>query len=214
MSKKTFILLYILSPLIPICIYLISIGWNGGVYSISVALGICAFVLVCNQLILASRPAFIVKALGQKGLRTLHSAVPAAIIVIAVTHRFLKAAAGFDIESFRADLGGAGLVLIVALSVVAFVFIAAIGGKLGDRLKAFRAKLAKNPGISYKGSRAFHAAAALAVPLLCVHLLLASSADFSRNPIGASWLAIYAIISIYLFLMYRISGRSPGKEKK
>jgi predicted ferric reductase len=102
----------------------------------------------------------------------------------------------------------------VVLSIVAFVFIAAIGGKLGDRLKAFRAKLAKNPGISYKGSRAFHAAAALAVPLLCVHLLLASSADFSRNPIGASWLAIYAIISIYLFLMYRISGRSPGKEKK
>jgi predicted ferric reductase len=214
MSKKAFIVLYILSPLVPICIYLISIGWNGGLYSISVAFGICAFVLVCNQLILASRPAFVVKALGQKGLRALHSAVPAAIIVVAVTHRFLKAAAGFDIESFRADLGGVGLALIVTLSVFAFVFIAAIDGKLGDKLKTLRAKLAKNPGISYKGSRAFHAATALAVPLLCVHFLLASSADFSRNPLGASWLAAYALFSIYLFVMYRISGRSPGKEKK
>ena len=106
------------------------------------------------------------------------------------------------------------MALIVVLSLLAFVLIAAIGGVLGDRLKALRAELAKKPGISYKASRAFHAATALAVPLLCVHFFLATSADFSRNPLGALWLAMYALFSIYMFLRYRISGRTPGKEKK
>ena len=214
MNKKTFATLYVLSFLIPACFYLASKGWNLSGSGISAVLGVCTFVMVCNQLILASRPAWIVTALGQKNLRSVHSSMPAAIIVFAVAHRLLKAAVGFDIESFQADLGVAGLILMVTLSTLAFLLIAAIGGKLGDRLKAFRAGLAKTPGISYKASRAFHAATAAAVPLLCVHFFLASSADFSRNPVGALWLAVYALFSLYLFVQYRISGRSPGKERK
>jgi predicted ferric reductase len=214
MSKRTLSALYSLSLFIPACFYLASKGWHLSGSGISAVLGVCAFVLVCNQLILASRPAPIVKALGQKGLRSLHSAMPAAIIVLAVAHRLIKASIGFDIESFQADLGAAALVLIVVLSLLAFLLIATIGGKLGDKLKALRAGLAGKPGISYKASRAVHAALALAVPLLCLHLFLASSADFSRNPLGSLWLAAYALFSIYLFLKYRISGRAPGKERK
>lgn len=150
--------------------------------------------------------------MGQKGLRKLHSSIPAAIIVIAIVHRFLKAAFGFDLETFQADLGGLGLAILAALSLLAFVLLATIGGNLGEKLKTLRTNLAKKPGIDYKGSRAFHAA--LAIPVLCVHLLLASSSDFSRNAFGALWLTAYALVSLYLFAMYRISGRSPGKEKK
>ena len=214
MSKKAFVVLYVLSPLIPVCLYLASIGWTISGYGVSVALGVCAFVLVCNQLILASRPAPIMKALGQKDLRALHSAIPAAVIILAVSHRLLKASAGFDISGFQASLGAAGLIIIIALSLLAFMLIAAIGGKLGESVKVLRARLAKNPGINYKLSRAFHAATAFAVPLLCIHFFLASSADFSRNLVGSLWLAIYALFSIYLFVMYRISGRTPGKERQ
>ena len=215
MSKRTFTFLYILSPIIPICIYLSSIGWNGEpIRILSKIFGICAFALFCNQLILASRPAFIVKALGQKHITMLHSVMPAVIIVAAIVHRFLKAAAGYDVESTQADLGAAGLALMVLLSLLAFLLIANLSGKLGDSLRTFRARLTKRWNISYKGTRAVHAFTALAAPVLCVHMLLASSSDFSRNPVGALWLAIYALVSLYLFINYRASGRMPRKEKK
>jgi predicted ferric reductase len=213
-NKKAFFALYVASLLVPACFYLGSKGWNLSGSGVSAVLGVCAFVLVCNQLILASRPPSIVAALGQKGLRSLHSLVPVIIIVLAVAHRLIKASIGFDVESFQADLGATGLFLIIALSLLAFLLIAAIGGKVGESLKALRSGLSKKPGISYKGSRAVHAALALTVPLLCLHFFLASSADFSRNPIGALWLAVYALFSLYLFVKYRISGRAPGKEKR
>lgn len=214
MSKRRFIVLYVASLLVPICIYLASIGWNLDLYALSVALGVCAFVLVCDQLILASRPSFAVQALGQKGIAGLHAAIPALIIILALAHRVLKASAGFDVESSKAELGATALVLMILLSVLAFLLIANIGGPLGQRLKAWRSGLAKRPGVTYKASRLVHGLVALAVPVLMLHFLLASSSDFSRNPLGAAWLAAYALLSLSLFTKYRVSGRKPGKGKE
>ncbi|HEY9054595.1 MAG TPA: hypothetical protein VIO60_07225 [Rectinemataceae bacterium] len=212
MNKTAFILAYALFPLPPVLLYLAGAGWPLDLYALSIALGVYAYCFACAQLVLAARPAWAQKALGQKGLRGFHAAAPLGIILLGLGHRFLKSAAGFDMESFKASVGGVGLALMAALSLLAFLFMAIIGGSLGAQLKELRSK-ASARGLDYKRTRALHALIAIAVPLLGLHLFLASSSVFARNPSGSVLLAVYALASLYSFIKYRIAGRVPAKEK-
>jgi len=216
MNKTGFFFAYALFPLPAALLYIAGAGWILDAYALSVILGTYAFSYVCAQLVLAARPAWALKALGQKGLRSMHAAAPLGIIALGAAHRFLKSLAGFDMESLKASLGGAGLALMAALSLLAFLFMAVLGGKLserlGERLKTLRSSAARR-GLDYKRTRALHALIALAVPLLAVHLFLASSSIFLQNPSGSVLLAVYALVSLYSFIKYRIAGRQPAKEK-
>lgn len=217
MNRTGFYLVYALFPLPAALLYIAGAGWVLDAYALSVILGTYAYGFACAQLVLAARPAWALKALGQKGLRSMHAAAPLGIIALGLAHRYLKSLAGFDMVSPKALLGGTGLALMVALSILAFLFMAVLGGKLGERigekLKILRSGAARR-GLDYKRTRALHAFIALAVPALAVHLSLASSSIFVQNPSGSALLAVYALLSLYSFIKYRMAGRQPAKEKR
>lgn len=208
MGKKSFLAFYFLSPAVPIAIYLIALGAPIGLYALSVACGIAAFVYLCNQYLLASRPQFAVKALGAKGLVSLHSAMPVVIVALALAHRFLKSAAGLDTESFQAEFGAAALVLVAVAIVFTVLLMAATPLSAYEPLKKFKAWVYRRTGLDYKKARFIHNVTVAAAPLLLVHMLLAGSSSFSRNPAGAVLLAGWALFSLDAYAHYRVRGRN------
>lgn len=208
MGKKYFLALHFLSPAIPAAVYLIALGAPVGLYSLSVVCGVAAFIYLCNQYLLASRPAFAMKALGAKGLVALHSAMPIVIVALAIAHRFLKAAAGFDTESLQAEFGAAALAIVAAAIVFTVLLMAATPLSAFEPLKRFKAWVYRRAGLDYKKARLIHNITVAAAPLLLAHVLLAGSGSFSINPAGAMLLAGWAAVSLAAYARYRIRGRN------
>ncbi len=211
MAKALFLAAYLASPAVPAWLYVASVSGSLDSYSVSMILGIFAYVLLCDQLVLASRPAFALEALGTKGLAALHGSAPIAVIGLAVAHRAVKASLGFDLGSAQATLGAAALTVIVVASVAAAALMAKPVGRVAEPIKAWRARVASRFGVSYKVARAFHALAAVAVAALFVHVLLASSSGLSANPWGTAWLSAWTALSFFSYARYRLSGRRAGK---
>ena len=208
MGKKSFLAFYFLSPAVPIAIYLIALGAPIGLYALSVACGIAAFVYLCNQYLLASRPGFATKALGAKGLVALHSAMPLGIVALAIAHRFLKEAAGLDTESLQAEFGAAALALVAAAIVFTVLLMAATPLSAYEPVTRFKAWVYRRTGLDYKKARLLHNVTVAAAPLLLVHMLLAGSSSFSRNPVGAALMAGWALFSLDAYAHYRVRGRN------
>ena len=208
MGKKFFLSLYFLSPAVPIIIYIIALGTPLDLYALSVACGIAAFVYLSNQYLLASRPQFAMKALGAKGLVALHSAMPIAIVVLALAHRFLKSAAGLDTESLQADFGAIALAVVAIAIVFTVLLMAATPLSAYEPLKKFKAWAYRRTGLDYKKARLLHNVTVAAAPLLLVHMLLAGSSSFSRNPVGAALMACWALFSLDAYAHYRVRGRN------
>jgi predicted ferric reductase len=215
MNQIIFFLFYIFSPAIPSVLFFAKMGGGVDEYTVSIVLGIYAYVLLCNQLILASRPKFAVKILGLKGLLALHSSAPIFILSIAVVHRILKAKSGFDLDSTQAIIGAAALAVFFLASIAALLLMANIKPPLGNKLRLLRAWVEKKFKLGYKASRAFHAITVLALVALSVHVSLASTASIAANPFGIAWLGAWFILSLGVFIRYRIQGRpSPKMERK
>jgi predicted ferric reductase len=207
MKRFSFMLLYLLSPAIPVILFLVANGGNLDSYSVSVAFGVYAFVLLCNQLILASRPGFAVSALSLKGLLALHGSAPFFILAIAATHRLLKEANGFPDDTVQATMGAAALVLFLAVSIVAFLLMANVKPPIGNKLRELRTWVEKSFRIGYKVSRAFHSITIVLLLVLAVHISLASSSALAINPLGTAYLAAWLLLSIVLYARYRVRGR-------
>jgi predicted ferric reductase len=174
-------------------------------------LGIYAYVLLCDQLVLASRPAFALGALGSKGLAALHGSAPIAVIALAVAHRAIKSSLGFDLGSVQAITGAAALTAVIIASLAAAALLAKPAGRYAASVQAWRARVAARIGVNYKVARAFHGLAAVALAALFVHVLLTSSSGLSANPWGTAWLAAWTALSFFSYARYRLSGRRAGK---
>lgn len=211
MVKALFLIAYFASPAIPAWLYVASVSGVLDSYSVSMILGIYAYALLCDQLILASRPAFALEALGTKGLAALHGSAPIAVIVLAVAHRAIKSSLGFDLGSPQATIGAAALTVIAVVSIAALALLARPASRFAEPIKAWRALVASRFGVNYKVARAFHGLAAVAVAALFVHVLLASSSGLSTNPWGTAWLAAWTALSFFSYARYRLSGRRAGK---
>lgn len=210
MDKNVFYFGYFLSPLAPIVIYIVTLGSPIDLYALSVILGITAFTFLCNQFILAARPAWATKALGLKQLIHFHSSMPAAIVVLAVAHESVKKLAGLDTESLQAKFGEASLALFVAVIIFTVLFMATTFWMKIGALKKLKTWVYARTGLDYKKSRALHNVTVVAAPLLLVHVLLASSSAFSRNPVGILVLAGWMVFSLVTYARYRIRGRQAG----
>jgi len=207
MKRTIFFIAYFLTPAIPVALYMRSLGGGSGVYPGSVALGITAFILICNQYILASRPAFIVKALGLKGLLAFHGIMPIVLIGMAGMHSQLKKAAGFPDDTLQATIGAATLVVFIAAAVLAVLFLANINLPIALKLREFRKWAQERLGLGYKLTRALHNVTVVAGLAIMVHVLLASSSDFTANPVGAGWMTAWLALSLGLYARYRLNGR-------
>jgi predicted ferric reductase len=211
MKRLSFYLVYLVSPAIPSLIFYNSMGWGFDAYTASVLLGVYAFVLLCNQLLLASRPGLAVAALGIKGLLALHASAPVFILGMAIVHRMLKEESGFDMSSTQAMIGAVVLAVFFIASIAAFLLMANVHPPLGTKLRTLRGWIEKTFKLGYKASRSFHTITVLALVALAVHVSLASSASLAGNPMGTTWLGIWFVLSLGMFIRYRLRGRPTPK---
>jgi hypothetical protein len=212
------------SPLVAIGIYAYRLGGVGNAYFLSVALGLIAFTYGCNELILAARPSFLVRALGRKRLRSLHLSSAFLILAAGGLHGLLKIGAvwggaegtrpgGFLAGlaySLRFGLGFKRLSLQVLLGEACW-WLLLLGGlatllvlspgflsRFGPAVR-LRASLARRLGPLGRKARDLHRLWALVILAVLVHELLASSTIFSSNPLGAAWLSSYLAVSVGFF---------------
>ncbi|OHD22372.1 MAG: hypothetical protein A2Y38_22095 [Spirochaetes bacterium GWB1_59_5] len=207
MKRAAFFLAYFLTPAIPAFFYINAAKSGFGVYSSSVLLGITAFILLCNQFILAARPGWVVSALGLKSLLAFHGTMPLVILVMAGMHRGLKASAGFPLDSAQAIIGSLSFLVFVLAAIFAILFLANISLPVAAGLRALRKWAQDHWGFSYKLARSFHNITVVAGVAIMVHVLLASSSDFTANPVGVLWMIAWLLMSLGLYARYRLRGR-------
>lgn len=207
MKRMAFFIAYFLTPSIPVFFYMNATKSGFGLYSFSVLLGIAAFILLCNQFILASRPGFAVAALGLKSLLAFHGTMPFVILSMAGIHRGLKASVGFTLDSVQAVIGSVSFLVFVLTALFAVAFLANFNGPAALKLRGFRKWAQERLGLGYKLTRAFHNVTVVAGMAIMVHVLLASSSDFSANPVGAGWMVAWLALSLGSYARYRLNGR-------
>jgi len=213
-KKALFLAGYFLFPLLPVFLYTASAGSGMDSYTLSVALGVYAFVLFGGQFFLASRPRIAVEALGLKGLLALHGMVPVIALILAAAHRILKEANGFSMEGLQASLGGLSLALFAFAIVFAVILMANTFVLKIAILKSFKAWFMQKTGLTYKGARLVHNVTVLAGIIVLVHVFLASSSHWSANPAGIGLLAIWMLFSLGSYARYRLKGRPAQRGSK
>jgi len=207
MKRTAFFIAYVLTPVIPAFFYVKATSSGIDPYSVSVLLGVVAFILLCNQFMLASRPGWIVAALGLKNLLAFHGTMPFVILALAGMHRGLKASVRFPLDSVQAVIGSVSFLVFVLAAVFAVVFLATINLPIALKLREFRKWAQDRLGLSYKLTRAFHNITVVAGVAISVHVLLASSSDFGTNPVGAAWMAAWLVLCLGQYGRYRLNGR-------
>ncbi len=227
------------SPLVAAIIYVLRLGGFWNAYFFSVILGLAAFTWGCNQFVLACRPRALLKALGKKRLRRLHTSMPLAILVAAACHGLLKVGAlvgsgdgersggvlsslyyslrwgqGFRRSNPQAMLGQAGWWMVLAGVLLTLLFVAPGPWMKISPIRRLRSLLFEKTGTGYRGFRKVHLFWAASISLLLLHILMASSTTFPSNPVGASWLLFYflATFSVFLVSLLRRLGRHPARH--
>jgi len=213
MKRAAFFIAYFLTPVVPAFFYINATSSGVDAYSVSVALGVVAFILLCNQFILASRPGWVVAALGLKSLLAFHGAMPLVILALAGAHRMLKASIGFPLDSAQAIIGTVSFIVFVLAAIFAILFLATINLPAALKLREFRKWAQDHLGLSYKLTRAFHNITVLAGITIAVHVLLASSSDLAANPAGAVWMVAWLLLSQGLYARYRLHGRKVAATR-
>ncbi len=207
-----FIAFYISALAVPAVLFILPLGGVYDSYSASVLFGTISWAIFANQVFLASKPGFALKALGTKRLLAFHGIMAPVGLMGAIVHRTLKVAVGFEVTSVQALLGAAVLASLLVIALVAFLLMSPAYFPLGKTVRSFKDLILVKTPLNYLGLRAFHA---LTVPLLIIllmHVLMASTAQFSVNPLGFSVMVIWTIKAIILYIRYRMRGRQPRKN--
>jgi predicted ferric reductase len=214
MKKALGIFLLLASLGIPLFLYLSLAATGFDTYTISMICGVTAYILICNQFILASRPRFLVSLFGQKGVLRLHSVIPVLIIIFTGAHPLLKELSGFSDETLQARLGTSVLVIMGATVVFTVLFMANTVWLKLSPLAKLKKWVYEKTGLTYKGARVVHNLFAIGALILSAHVLLASTSSFQANPAGMIWMAGWMLFSLGLYIQYRLSGRHAGKNKQ
>lgn len=205
--KVLFYLLYLLTPLPPILLYLNAGGdWDlTQTYNLAKAIGITAFVYFAGQLYLAAKPLGLDKWLGTKTLHGFHGLMAVGALLFAVTHFVLKF---FILEygiSVQTAFGLSALVLFACLIVFTLIFFANTFMAKWKWVKSLRDRTTKAWNWTYKGLRVFHNLALLVLALALSHVLLASSTKESW--LLTTYMSVYLGLGALLYIVYQFRGR-------
>lgn len=235
MKRILFISLYVATLLVPAALYIGKFGWGGDPYSISMLLGTVAFAIFVNQFLLATKPRLAVEALGTKGLLSFHGTMAFVGVVVVVLHRLLKVGllpedlpsegadsawnsllygVGFSEYTVQAALGQAALLLILLAVLLAAFFMANTFWMKMAAFKKLKDSVYGALKLTYPRMRSIHNIVVVAAILALVHVLLASTSNFSANPFGASWMIAWTAFSFGAYLRYRLAGRKPLAKAK
>ncbi|MDC7229827.1 MAG: hypothetical protein PQJ48_05925 [Sphaerochaetaceae bacterium] len=212
MKRSLFHLGFFLSPLIPVILYLYSVGALVDSYSVSIIFGVYAFVLVCNQFYLASQPAWMVSLLGAKSVRSLHGSSPLLIILLALIHALLKLANGFTLSTSQALIGLVALILFFVGTIAALLFFANTLLTKQKKFAQLRTSTFKKTGLTHQKARALHNLMVVAGLVVLFHVLRASTSSFTYNPWGIGILVAWMAFSLVSYANYRLSGRKPRRK--
>ena len=228
MRRKTFLAVWFSAPLLPIAVYGLRLGSVVNGYFLSVALGLAAYTWFCGLLVLNSKPAYALKALGPEGLATLMAKTPILILGLSVLHRILKiglfAYSGPESlpRSFLASLGVTlkrGMIFGVAttenvlgfLLLLLFLVFSFLGllylqkkpgpGSLWGRL---RDRIFSAGEWTAWGNLVLYIGTTGIAILALVHILSASSTSFAANPAGAILLLGELAYGLFSWLGARI----------
>lgn len=208
MAVALFVLGYLSTLAVPSVLFVLPLGGLQDLYSVSVLAGVCAWAMLANQVVLASRPKPVLALLGVKGLLQLHGVLALCALATAFLHLSLKGAVGFGFSGVQPLLGILSLVFYLCAALAAFILMSPAFYPLAGRLRAFRDYLFAHTPLSYVRSRAIHGLTAPMLIVLLIHILLASSASFAVNAAGSGFMIAWTLVSLVLYLRYRLRGRS------
>lgn len=210
MKKVIFIISYFLIPWIPLFFYISASSSPELSYTLSMILGVYAFVMICNQFILAARPPLALRVFGVKGLLSFHGTMSVLILLFALAHRTLKLMNGFSLDTLQAKLGMITWFLLAVLVVFAVLFMAQTFWLTWGMVQKLREWAYKKMALTYPRSRLFHNLTVAGGLIILFHVWLASSSDFGTNGVGISLLTLWMLFSLGYYFVYRLNGR--GKK--
>lgn len=196
----------LVSPLPAIFLYNAAPVWEmDPIMGLGMVLGLGAFSLVLNQILLASKPFGIDKKAGQPWYQAVHGISGLAIVPLAIVHRIIKMDYLGYPDMDQTAWGLAGLAIISTAGLLALVFMQPGFLSRISILKNLRQTLAKKHGLAYPRFRMAHAFAIVAPVLLSIHVFLASSS--SMSPAGWWYFMGYFALALVSYLVYRLKDR-------
>ena len=186
-KKILWLLIYISSPLIPLCLYFAD-SWYAFFdnWSIAITLGIFSYIYFLNQVIIGSRPKYWEKIYGLNKLLSFHKIMAIISIMLIFIHLLLKLSYSISI-SLQIYLGIASISIIILISIISILFM----------MNNKRPPAPLN--LQYQHFRTIHNIICIALTIIVIHVLLASSTreTLSRSIVMIIWYII--TISFYLY---------------
>lgn len=212
MKKVFWILLYFLSPLLPVYFYLVHATKSNHdfIFLLGGSLGICSYVIFVNQFIITARPKFIEKNFGMDKMYRFHMVMPLVAFIFGLIHNQIKESY-FD-ESFQTSLGTATLIIFGAIIVVSTLLMI---NKLFFKINIVddvRRLLKKTLRPKHEFLVTVHNITVIGVCVLLVHILLSNSVK-ANIPLEITLVA-YFVIALSMYFYHKILKRHMAKSKE
>lgn len=201
MVKKTlFLAAYFLAPIVLIAaIFSSSPGYYGSSGFVPMVLGATAYTLLNAQLILSARPKWIEASFGLDRFYRFHGLMAIAAVILAFAHKFLEGRMFPD--SFLTKLGDLALILFIAVSALALVFMADTLVRLFPPLRLIRTLFVRMEIGKYNVQKVLHNMSVAAVILIFIHVMLTSSA---RDPIVKALYILYFAAAMGFYFYHKV----------
>ena len=200
MKKALFLILYLLSPLLPIAaIYLSNPGYFGAAGLVPMLFGAISFTWLNAQLIISARPKLIESVFGLDRIYRFHSLVPVIALSSVLVHKLIKEKV-FG-ESFKTQLGDAAFIIFIICSVLGVVFLSEMLVQKSKYLMLLRKLAIKFSIGKYNIQRILHNLTVAAVILVFIHVMLSNSA---RNVFVKAIFIAYFTVAMGFYLYHKI----------
>ncbi|MGK0467420.1 ferredoxin reductase family protein [Clostridium sp.] len=212
MKKMLWILLYFLSPALPVYFYIVQVAKNNNdlLFLIGGALGICSYVFFVNQFIITARPKFIERNFGMDKMYRFHMVMAIVAFIFGLIHSQIKDS--YFRDSFQTTLGSATLVIfgaIIVISTLLMINKLFFKIKIVDEVRNLLKKLIKP---KHEFLIAVHNITVIGVCILLIHILLSESVK-TNIPLEIT-LTVYFAIALSMYLNHKVLKRSIAKSKE
>lgn len=200
--SSLFYLTVILHPLFFINLYFYE-NWYSFFhdYSLGMFFGITGYSYICASLILSSRLNFLDRIIGQDKVLKLHGITAAAGIFSGIIHLLFKLSYIFGL-SIQILSGISSLFLFTFLMIMTFLYMTEKPSLPLPGFMCIKRGIVKVFRIDYSVMKNLHNIFSLALALLILHVLTASSTleNFTR----LSLTALYGILSVFFYLFFTV----------
>ncbi|MDA3947709.1 MAG: hypothetical protein PF508_00655 [Spirochaeta sp.] len=192
LERPFWIIAYLLSPLIPLSLYLAGF-WSNLLesWALSMAVGVFAYVWYLNQFIIAARPAYWEQLYGVARMYRFHGYMAIAATVMALTHVVIKSVI-FPAVTVQQLFGIAAITLFVIVILATLVFMVESRVARIRPVRWLRTYAAERWRWQYHHLRRFHNLVVIAAFLVLAHVLIAFSTqeDIWRSGVMVLWFVV------------------------